>query len=212
MRGTVLFVDLKSDSGVAAGDDGKRYGFSLQSCPAGAPPVGARVDFEIRENAAADVYVLHTPFAAKLDWLFWFLFSWRGRVSRDQMIAFFACAVLFLPIFAVCATWSGIPSFSTAGGVLATYVFLSVAVKRRVGVLAGFDGVFKRSDRFDRGARFEPAVHRDGGRLRVAGVYGAGGRVLRLPVFRQRGGRRKRVWGATVFVPDGASEINFYFP
>ncbi len=130
MRGTVLFVDLKSDSGVAAGDDGKRYGFSLQSCPAGAPPVGARVDFEIRENAAADVYVLHTPFAAKLDWLFWFLFSWRGRVSRDQMIAFFACAVLFLPVFAVCATWSGIPSFSTAGGVLATYVFLSVAVKR----------------------------------------------------------------------------------
>lgn len=116
MQGIVLEIDLKSDSGVIRGDDGARYDFKTQSCRGGMPLEGTRVDFEIKENAAAEIYVLSTPLRAKLDWLFWFLFSFRGRISRDQLIIFLAGAMLLLPFPAV---WG-----------LAFYIFAAVLIKR----------------------------------------------------------------------------------
>lgn len=116
MQGIVLEIDLKSDSGLIRGDDGARYDFKTQSCRGGMPLEGTRVDFEIKENAAAEIYVLSTPLRAKLDWLFWFLFSFRGRISRDQLIIFLAGAMLLLPF--------------PAGWGLAFYIFAAVLIKR----------------------------------------------------------------------------------
>ena len=130
MQGIVLEIDLKSDSGVIRGDDGARYDFKTQSCRGGMPLEGTRVDFEIKENAAAEIYVLSTPLRAKLDWLFWFLFSFRGRISRDQLIIFLAGAMLLLPFPAVCAAWSGYPSFFAIGGYVVTYACFAVLIKR----------------------------------------------------------------------------------
>ncbi len=130
MQGIVLEIDLKSDSGLIRGDDGARYDFKTQSCRGGMPLEGTRVDFEIKENAAAEIYVLSTPLRAKLDWLFWFLFSFRGRISRDQLIIFLAGAMLLLPFPAVCAAWSGYPSFFAIGGYVVTYACFAVLIKR----------------------------------------------------------------------------------
>lgn len=130
MQGTVLNVDLKSDSGLVRGDDGARYAFALSVCRAGVPLEGARVDFESENGACVDVYTLSTPVKAKLDWLFWFLFSARGRISRDQLIVFLAAAALFLPLPALCAMLAGSATLSVTGGVLSFYVFCAVLTKR----------------------------------------------------------------------------------
>ena len=97
MQGIVLEIDLKSDTGMIRGDDGVRYEFQIQSCKNGVPLEGARVDFEIEEKTARDLYVLSTSVKAKLDWLFWFLFSFRGRISKDQLIVFLASSLLIIP-------------------------------------------------------------------------------------------------------------------
>ena len=64
MQGIVLEIDLKSDSGVIRGDDAVRYEFKTQSCRGGMPLEGTRVDFEIKDNAAAEIYILSTPLRA----------------------------------------------------------------------------------------------------------------------------------------------------
>ena len=88
MQGIILEVDAKSDAGVIRADDHTRYEFNLQSCRNGMPSEGATVDFEVREGKAEAIYILKTSWKAKLDWLFWFLFSFRGRISRDQFVIF----------------------------------------------------------------------------------------------------------------------------
>ena len=130
MQGIVLEIDLKSDSGVIRGDDAVRYEFKTQSCRGGMPLEGTRVDFEIKDNAAAEIYILSTPLRAKLDWLFWFLFSFRGRISRDQLIMFLTGVLLVLPLPAVCAALAGTTTFFTVGGLMTLYVFAAVIVKR----------------------------------------------------------------------------------
>ena len=130
MQGIVLEIDLKSDTGLIRGDDGKRYEFKMQSCRNGLALEGCRVDFEIAEKSASEIYILSLSLKAKLDWLFWFLFSFRGRISRDQFMVFLTGAVLLLPLPVVCAAWSGIGAFFTVGWMIAFYVFFAVIVKR----------------------------------------------------------------------------------
>ena len=130
MQGIVLEMNLKTDSGIIRGDDQIRYEFDFQSCQNGSPLEGSVVDFEIREGKAAAVYVIKTPLKAKMDWLFWFLFSFRGRISRDQLIVFLMAVLLVLPLPVVCAVWSGVPAFWNTGIVVFTYMALTVLVKR----------------------------------------------------------------------------------
>ena len=130
MQGIVLGVDLKNDTGIIRGDDGVRYDFNLQSCRKGQPLDGSAVDFEIQEGKAVEIYVLKTTLKAKFDWLFWFLFSFRGRISRDQLIMFLAGALLLLPVPAVCAVWSGFSGFWNIGGLVFAYVCFAVLTKR----------------------------------------------------------------------------------
>lgn len=130
MQGIVLEVDLKTDSGIIRGDDQTRYDFDLSACRNGKPLEGATVDFEIREGKAAAVYVLKTTMKAKLDWLFWFLFSFRGRISRDQFVMFLVSVLSVLPLPVLFAVWSGVPVFWEAGGFLFFYVCLTVLIKR----------------------------------------------------------------------------------
>ena len=130
MQGIVLEIDLKNDTGIIRGDDGVRYDFNLQSCRKGQPLDGAVVDFEVQEGKAVEIYVLKTTLKAKCDWLFWFLFSFRGRISRDQLILFLIGALLFLPVPAVCAVWSGFSGFWNIGGLVCAYILFAVLIKR----------------------------------------------------------------------------------
>lgn len=134
MQGIVLEIDLKSNKGLVRADDGKRYEFKTDSCRSGVPLAGSTADFEIKENAAVDIYTVKTPLKAKLDWLFWFLFSFRGRISRDQFISFLALSVLLLPFpaaFSVLASLSDISgSFFGLMSMLVFYVFLTIVIKR----------------------------------------------------------------------------------
>ncbi|MBR1945010.1 MAG: DUF805 domain-containing protein [Alphaproteobacteria bacterium] len=130
MRGIILEFDIKSDSGIIGGDDKIRYEFNLPACRNGLPQEGATVDFEIQEGKAAEVYILKTPLKAKLDWLFWFLFSFRGRISRDQLIIFLTASLLVLPVPATCAVWSGFSVFWELGGLIFSYICLAVLIKR----------------------------------------------------------------------------------
>ena len=115
MQGIVLAIDLKADSGVIRGDDQKRYEFNLADCRDGNPLDGTTVDFEVENGKAISVYVLKSPLKARFDWLFWFLFSFRGRISRDHFLAFLAVSSLILPVPAVCASWSGVSLFWNIG-------------------------------------------------------------------------------------------------
>lgn len=130
MQGVILEIDLKSDSGLIRGEDQIRYKFNLPTCRSGLPLEGATVDFEIRDGKAAEVYVLKTPLKVKLDWLYWFLFSFRGRISRDQLVVFLISFLLFLPLPAVCAALSGVSSFFELGGTVLFYIVLAVLTKR----------------------------------------------------------------------------------
>ena len=130
MQGIVLDIDLKTDSGVIRGDDQLRYEFDLADCRKGNPLDGATVDFEVQDGKAVAIYVLSSPLKAKIDSLFWFLFSFRGRISRDQFLMFITASLLVLPLPAVCAVWSGLPAFWEIGGLLFSFSFLSVLVKR----------------------------------------------------------------------------------
>lgn len=130
MQGIVLAIDLKADSGVIRGEDQARYEFSLADCLDGNPLDGSTVDFEIQDGKAVSIYVLKTSLKAKIDGLFWFLFSFRGRISRDQFLMFLAASLFVLPLPAVCAVWSGFSVFWNAGALMFSYAFLTVLVKR----------------------------------------------------------------------------------
>ncbi len=130
MQGIVLDIDLKTDSGVIRGDDQIRYEFNLADCHDGNPLDGSTVDFEIENGKAISVYVLKAPLKARFDWLFWFLFSFRGRISRDHLLVFLLGSLLFLPFPAVCAAWSGMSVFGDVGFVMFLYILFAVLIKR----------------------------------------------------------------------------------
>ncbi len=132
MQGIVLNIDLKSDTGLVRAADGKRYGFKLSDCETGSPLNGNTVDFEIDDdNRAVKMHVVGTSVKSALDGLYWLMFSTRGRISREQFIAFFAVALLLLPFPAIAMAWAGLPLLyfvlMWAGS---AYVCFAVTVKR----------------------------------------------------------------------------------
>ena len=131
MKGVVLNIDLKTDSGLIRSDDCFKYEFDLSSCQNGLPLEGSAVDFEIRDGKADQIYVLTTTLKAKLDWLFWFLFSFRGRISRDQFLIFWTLSLLFWPVPALFAALSGYAlEFLGAGLCVFLYIVATITVKR----------------------------------------------------------------------------------
>ena len=130
MQGIVLDIDLKTDSGIIRGDDQHRYEFNLADCHDGNPLGGSTVDFEIENGKAISVYVLKAPLKASFDWLFWFLFSFRGRISRDHLLAFLMGSLVLLPVPAACAAWSGMSIFGDVGAILFLYIVFAVLIKR----------------------------------------------------------------------------------
>lgn len=88
MKGVVLDYDARSDKGLVRAENGMRYPFCAADCRNGVPLAGCSVDFEENENAAAGLFITHTPVSVRLDRLFWFLFSFKGRVSRDAFLVF----------------------------------------------------------------------------------------------------------------------------
>jgi len=130
MQGIILEVDIKSDSGIIRGDDQARYEFNLQACRNALPLEGAIVDFEVQEGKAAAIYVLKMPLKAKLDWLFWFLFSFRGRISRDQFLMFLAAALFVCLSATACGAFENLSSLVVAGWAAAFYIFFAILVKR----------------------------------------------------------------------------------
>lgn len=134
MQGIVLDIDLKSNKGLVRADDGRRYEFKTDACRNGVPLTGSVADFEIKDNAAVDIYTVKTSLKAKLDWLFWFLFSFRGRISRDQFVSFLALSIILLPFpaaFSLLASLSDISgSFFGFMSLLLIYVCLTVVIKR----------------------------------------------------------------------------------
>ncbi len=132
MQGIVLNIDLKSDTGLVRAADGKRYGFKLSDCETGSPLNGNTVDFEIDDdNQAVKMHVVKTAVKAAFDWLYWLMFSVRGRISREQFIAFFAVALTVLPFPAVAMAWAGLPLlYFVLFWIGSAYVVFCVTVKR----------------------------------------------------------------------------------
>lgn len=132
MQGIVLDIDLKSDTGSIRAEDGQRYIFKTESCRNGFPLTGSTVDFEIKDdNTANDVYTIKTSWRSKFDWLFWFVFSFRGRISRDQFIVFLTVIVCVLPILVVSNVLAGISTgFNIVSFFVLAYISCSVIVKR----------------------------------------------------------------------------------
>ena len=61
MQGIILDNDKSTNKGIIRGDDGLRYGFyksSLKS--ADSIKAGLKVDFEISDNTATDIYIVKT--------------------------------------------------------------------------------------------------------------------------------------------------------
>ncbi len=131
MDGTVLEFDLKNDAGLIRGTDGRRYVFKTAECRSGIPLPGNKVDFEPKDGEAAELYVTETPMRVRADQLFWFLFSFRGRISRDQFFIFLAGCLAVTSLFALVMTWISYGAFlATAGFLLMLYVKSCVIVKR----------------------------------------------------------------------------------
>lgn len=131
MDGTVLELDLKNDAGLIRGTDGRRYAFKTTECRNGIPLPGNKVDFEPNDGEAAELYVTGTPMSVRADWLFWFLFSFRGRISRDQFFMFLTGGLAVTSLFALAATWSSYGGYLfPAGFILMLYIKSCVVVKR----------------------------------------------------------------------------------
>ena len=131
MKGVVLNIDLKSDSGLIRSDDCFKYDFDLSACQNGLPLEGSVVDFEIRDGKADQIYILKTTLNAKLDWLFWFLFSFRGRISRDQFLLFWALSFFLLPVPVLFAALSGYAfAFIEIEALVFLYFVATITVKR----------------------------------------------------------------------------------
>lgn len=131
MQGIVLAVDLNSDTGVIRADDGNRYEFNMADCETGCPLNGNRVDFETDGGKAVKMHVVKTSVKSFFDGLFWFMFSLRGRISRDAFIAFFAVALMLFPFPAAAMAWAGLPLiYPVLVGTGVAYVLFAVLVKR----------------------------------------------------------------------------------
>ena len=130
MQGIILEVDVKSDSGIIRGDDQNRYEFNVPACRNGVPLEGDTVDFEIQEGKAADICILKTSLKTKLDWIFWFLFSFRGRVSRDQLLVFLGGIVFLSFLASSFIEFEDIPNTFFAMWTVIAYICLTVLVKR----------------------------------------------------------------------------------
>ena len=130
MQGIILEVDAKTDSGIIRSDDQTRYEFNLQACRNGIPSEGATVDFEVQEGKAAAIYILKSTCKAKLDWLFWFLFSFRGRISRDQFLVFMLAGLLVSFLSSPVVEYDEIPTSLLMGWIFAFYICSAVLVKR----------------------------------------------------------------------------------
>ena len=131
MEGVVLDVDLKTDVGILRASDGKRYSFKMAECVNGAPLPGNTVDFEEKEGMACDLFITKTPLRVWADWLFWFFFSFRGRISRDQFFMFAAGAFLLVPLFTVTVIWASFqPALILSGLIFVVYIKSCVIVKR----------------------------------------------------------------------------------
>lgn len=131
MQGIVLTVDLKSDTGVIRADDGKRYEFNMADCETGCPLNGDKVDFETDGDKAVKMHVVKVSVKSIFDGLFWFMFSLRGRISRDAFVAFFAVALLAFPFPAAAVAWAGLPLiYPVLVGCGVAYVLFAVLVKR----------------------------------------------------------------------------------
>lgn len=96
MQGIVLQADVKSDKGIICDEDGNRIPFKIQDT-VGSAVCGVTVDFDITDGEASDIVVRKMPWSARFDWLFWFLFSTRGRISRDQFIVYVIGVSLLIP-------------------------------------------------------------------------------------------------------------------
>ncbi len=131
MQGIVLAVDLKSDTGLIRADDGNRYEFDMEDCETGCPLNGNTVDFEIDGGKAVKMHVVKSSIKSFLDGLYWFMFSLRGRISRDGFVAFFAIALPAFLFPAAAMAWAGLPLIYPAlmGSGIA-YVLFAVLVKR----------------------------------------------------------------------------------
>lgn len=131
MDGTVLEFDLKNDAGLIRGTDGKRYAFKTAECRSGIPLPGNKVDFELKDGEAAELYVTETPACVRADRLFWFLFSFRGRISRDQFFIFLTGCLAVTSVFALLMTWTPYGNFLIPAGLaLMLYIKSCVIVKR----------------------------------------------------------------------------------
>lgn len=131
MKGLVLDFDVKSNEGVLRGEDGRRYVFKADACKKDIPLAGCEVDFEESFGAVSEIYVTSVPKTVWLDRLFWFLFSFRGRISRDSFLVFLAGAFCVFPILTLFAAYS--PVVSGAANLalfLSVYVGSCVIVKR----------------------------------------------------------------------------------
>ena len=131
MKGVVLDFDVKSNEGILRADDGRRYAFNADACKNDIPLAGCAVDFEESFGAVSDVFVTSVPKSVLADKLFWFLFSFRGRISRDAFLAFLAGAFCIFPLLTVFAAFSPVVLFRQIFLIfLAVYIGSCVAVKR----------------------------------------------------------------------------------
>lgn len=105
MKGIVLDADVKSGTGIICAENGERFDFKYENCAHKAAVLpSCEVEFIAKSGEAVEIYVLRSPARAKIDRLTWFLFSTRGRASRDQFFWFLAAisvAVAVLPVFAL---------------------------------------------------------------------------------------------------------------
>lgn len=88
MKGIVLDADVKSGTGVICAENGERFEFKYENCPNRTVLPMSEVLFNVSKGEAVDVYVVKTSWKARIDWATWFLFSMKGRVSRDQFFWF----------------------------------------------------------------------------------------------------------------------------
>lgn len=131
MKGVVLDFDVKSNEGILRADDGRRYSFNADACKNDIPLAGCAVDFEESFGAVSDVFVTSVPKSVLADRLFWFLFSFRGRISRDAFLAFLAGAFCIFPLLTVFAAFSPVVLFRQIFLIfLPVYIGSCVAVKR----------------------------------------------------------------------------------
>lgn len=128
MQGTVLSVDMNKDAGVLRAEDGKKYNFQFKNVLTGKAFAGSVVDFEINDdNEACEIYTKKTTLLTKLDEAFWFLFSSRGRISRDLFLVYMlglSALVLVTAYFITIDRIPGLPAFAV------TYTTYCVMVKR----------------------------------------------------------------------------------